>query len=435
MKNKLIAVLTLITLGVMGQGNSPFSIHGPGDLFGSNFNNNFSLAGIGASTSYSNQVNPLNPASYSDIKFTIGEVGVFSSTNKYELNGVSDTKNHTNLSGFALGFPLKNNWGMAFGITPYSKQNYSYYVADQLPDFSNVKYVYEGNGGVSNVFLGTGYKYKGISLGINGTFMFGRLEQVSKVKYSSDDFKSVRFQNYSNLKGFGFNSGIQYETALNEELFMQIGANLTLQSDLKTSNYQKSNYFTVNEVLNTNNEEITAEFHETTTITNTENVPTKGTITLPHNTQVGVTFGEKDYWTLSAEFAFSEWEEFALNNDNNELKNSNKFMLGGSIIPNIQALGKGNYWKSIKYNLGLKYGLSEVVYNSTQLPEYGINVGVSLPLRKFKYETETFGSMINLSLGYLHRGNGSASTINEDYLNINLSITLNDKWFIKRKFN
>jgi hypothetical protein len=435
MKNNLIAVFTILTIGLMGQGNSPFSIHGPGDVFGTNFNNNFSLAGIGASTSYTNQVNPLNPASYSDIKFTIGEVGVFSSTNKYQLNAVSDIKNHTNLSGFTLGFPLKNNWGMAFGINPYSKQNYNYFVSDQLADLSTVQYVYEGNGGISNVFLGTGYKYKGISLGVNGTFLFGRLEEISKVKYSNNEFKSVRFQDFSNVKGFGFNSGIQYETTLNEELFLKAGANFTLQSDFNTSNYTKSNYFIVTETLNTNNETITAEFHETDYITNTENVPSEGILILPQNMQAGFTVGEKDYWTLSAEFAFSEWENFSLNSSRNHLKNSQKFMLGGSIIPNIQALGKENYWKSIKYNFGLKYGLSEIVYNNDQLPEYGINLGLSLPLRKFKYETETFGSMVNLSVGYMHRGNGSSSSINEDYINLNLSITLNDKWFIKRKLN
>ena len=435
MKNNLIAVFTVLTIGLMGQGNSPFSIQGPGDVFGSNFNNNFSLAGIGASTSYTNQVNPLNPASYSDIKFTIGEVGVFSSTNKYQLDGISDTKNHTDLSGFTLGFPLKNNWGMAFGINPYSKQNYSYYISEQLADLSTVQYVYEGNGGISNVFLGTGYKHKGISLGVNGTFLFGRLEQVSKVKYSNGEYKSVRFQDFSNVKGFGFNSGIQYETSLNEDLFVKLGATFTLQSDFNTSNYSKSNYFIVTETLNSNNETVTAEFHESEKISDTENAPSEGTLTLPQNIQSGITIGEKDHWTLSAEYARSEWENYALNSYSNELRNSQKFMLGGSIIPNIQALGRDNYWKTIKYNFGLKYGISEVVYNDTQLPEYGINLGLSLPLRKFKYETETFGSMINLSLGYMHRGNGSSSSINEDYINLNLSITLNDKWFIKRKFN
>jgi hypothetical protein len=83
----------------------------------------------------------------------------------------------------------------------------------------------------------------------------------------------------------------------------------------------------------------------------------------------------------------------------------------------------------------MKYGMSQVVMNNEQLPEYGITLGLSLPLKKFKYETEKFGSMLNLSMGYMHRGNGSATSINEDYVTLNVSVTLNDKWFIKRKFN
>lgn len=435
MKNNLIAVFTVFTIGLMAQGNSPFSINGPGDVFGTNFNNNFSQAGIGASTKYHNQVNPLNPASYSAIKFTIGEIGVFSSTNIYQLNGISDTKNHTNLSGFTLGFPLGNNWGMAMGITPYSKQNYSYFIPVQLEDLSEVQYIYEGNGGLSNVFLGTGYKYKGISLGVNGTFLFGRLEETSKVRYNNDEFKSVRFQDFSNVKGFSWNTGVQYETDLNEELFITAGATYALQTEFSTSNHRKANYFSVTDIENSNGKVVSAEFHETDYIINTENTPTEGTLTLPQNVQAGVTIGEQDHWTLSLEAAFSEWENYSLNSSENILKNSRKVILGGSIIPNIQAQGKSNYWKSIKYNFGLKYGLSEVVYKNEQLPEYGINIGFNLPLRKFKYETETFGSMVNISLGYMHRGNGAATSINEDYLNLNLSIILNDKWFIKRKFN
>ena len=150
-------------------------------------------------------------------------------------------------------------------------------------------------------------------------------QKVSKVKYSNDEFNSVRFQNFSNLKGFGYNSGIQYETNLNEDLFIKIGGSLKLQSKLKTSNYERSNYFTTTKVLNSNNEEVSAEIHETTTITDTENASIKGNITLPKNIQFGFTIGKKNYWTLSAEFAFSEWEKFALNSYDNELKNSNKF--------------------------------------------------------------------------------------------------------------
>ncbi len=433
MKNNLIAVFTVFTISLMGQGNSPFSINGPGDIFGTNFNNNFSQAGIGASTRYNNQINPLNPASYSAVRFTIGEIGVFSSTNTYQENGISDTKNHTNLSGFTLGFPLGNNWGMAMGINPYSKQNYSYFITD--PGITGVDYIYEANGGLSNVFLGTGYKYKGISLGVNGTFLFGRLEEVSKVKYSDDEFKSVRFQNFSNVKGFSWNTGIQYDIDLNEELFFTAGASYALQAKFNTSNHLKANYFSVADIENSNGDIVSAEFHETEHIIDEENTPTEGTLILPQNIQAGITIGEQDNWTLSLETAFSEWENYSLNSSKNTLKNSRKIILGGSIIPNIQALGKSNYWKSIKYNFGLKYGLSQVVHNNEQLPEYGINFGLNLPLKKFKYETETFGSMVNISIGYMHRGNNASTSINEDYINLNLSIILNDKWFIKRKFN
>jgi hypothetical protein len=57
-----------------------------------------------------------------------------------------------------------------------------------------------------------------------------------------------------------------------------------------------------------------------------------------------------------------------------------------------------------------------------------------MPLKKFKYQTETFGSSIYLSFGYLHRGNSNIN-IQEDFLNINASVVFNDKWFVKRKFN
>lgn len=435
MKNNLLAVFTAFTLGLMGQGNSPFSVNGPGDIFGSNYNSNFSLAGIGASTRYHNQINPLNPASYSAIRYTIGEVGVFSSTNQFQLNGVSDTKNHTDLSGFALGFPLAKNWGMAMGINPYSKKNYSYFIEDQLSDLSDVQYLYEGNGSLANVFLGTGYSYKGVSLGVNGTFLFGTLNDVSKVKYENQDYQNVRFQNFTNIKGFNWNTGIQYETQLNEDLYLTFGATYTIESTYTTSNYIKSNYFIVADVENANNEFVSQEVHESENITNTENAPSEGDITLPQNIQSGITIGKKDYWSVSAELAFSEWEKFALNSDENVLKNSRKIIIGGSIIPNSQALGRINYWKSIQYNLGLKYGLSEVAFNNEQLPEYGINLGFNLPLKKFKFETETFASMINVGIGYMHRGNGSTSSLNEDYINLNLSITLNDKWFVKRKLD
>lgn len=435
MKNKIFIALTCLTTVILGQGNSPFSQFGPGSTFGSHFNSNFSLAGIGASTASANQINGLNPASYSKIKFTTGEVGLFSSNNWYTLNGITDSKNHTSLSKFGMAFPLMKDWGFGFGLQPYSKLNYSFSVNDVLQDLSTVDYIYEGSGGLNTAFLGTGYSYKGFSLGVNGEFVFGRLNNITKVKYANSEFNSVRFQNFNNVAAFNWNTGVQYDFEVNEDVFGKFGATYQIESAMNTSAYTKANYFVVDQTTNTNNEEVEGEFHNSELIIDTENAPSEGTLVLPQRIQAGITIGKADAWTLSAEYSLQEWSKFSLNGQENTLVNEHFFMLGGSIIPNSQALGKENYWKSIEYNFGLKYGMSKIIYNDNQLPEYGINLGCRLPLKKFKYETEKFGSYINFSIGYLHRGNGSSSSINEDYLNLNIGVTLNDKWFIKRKFN
>lgn len=438
MKYKIALIFAVVSTLSFGQGNSPFSMNGIGDIFGSNFSTNFSKSGIGASTAAKNQINPLNPASYSKIKFTLGEVGVFSSNNWYSQNGLTDSKNHTNLAGFGLGFPLANNWGMAFGLQPYSKQNYSFTINEQLSDLSNVDYLYEGSGGLSKVFLGTGYSIKNLSIGVNGSFLFGRLDQTSKVKYDNTEFKSVRFQNFTNVYGFGGNAGLQYELRVNEDLFAILGATYSLENGFinTAKSYTKSNYFTVGDIVNTNNETVSAEFHETEYIIDTETTPTEGSLTLPQSLQTGITIGKKGVWNLSAEYVYSNWSEMSLNNQPSLLGNAQKIIIGGYIIPNDQAIARENYWKSIQYNFGLNYGKSEVIFNGMQLPEYGINIGFGFPLRKFKYETEKFGSFVNIGFGYKHRGDNSiSSSFNEDYFNLNVSVTLNDKWFIKRKFN
>ena len=125
--------------------------------------------------------------------------------------------------------------------------------------------------------------------------------------------------------------------------------------------------------------------------------------------------------------------EFLLNGVSSNFNEANTIMLGGSIIPNKKALGRSNYWKTTTYNFGLQLGNSGIEMKNEELNEFGINFGFGFPLKKFKYQTETFGSSIFLSFGYLNRFNENLG-VSENYLNINASVVLNDKWFIKRKF-
>jgi hypothetical protein len=60
--------------------------------------------------------------------------------------------------------------------------------------------------------------------------------------------------------------------------------------------------------------------------------------------------------------------------------------------------------------------------------EFGISFGVGLPMgRKF--------SNINIGFEYGSKGTTNSNLVKENFFNINLSLSFNDKWFQKRKID
>lgn len=417
------------------QGNSPFSQYGPGDFYSSNFQSNFSRGGIGASSISANTLNPTNPSSYSQITLTTGETGIYSSTNLIFSEESSSYFTMANLSSFGLGLPLKKGMGIAFGLTPYSKQNYDYFFSDTLADNTPAKYKYSGDGGLSKFFLGYGIKLKNLSFGFNGHYIFGRLNSINKVKYPTDNllvFNSLRIINYSNVNGFGFNTGLQYCIKYSNENYINTGVAFELGKKYTTSNYAVGNYF--NEQTHALNPELgLVEIHNTENIIDTRDSPVEGQIILPSQLQFGISVGKYEKWETSLELKYNDFSTYQLNGEISNLKDKNTIILGGRIVPNSKALGKSNYWKTITYNIGGFFGNSGYHINNNESKEIGINFALGLPMKKFKFQTETFGSSVYLGFGYLNRSN-TAADFYENFLNINASIVLNDKWFIKRKF-
>ena len=175
------------------------------------------------------------------------------------------------------------------------------------------------------------------------------------------------------------------------------------------------------------------EINNTENIIDTRETPIEGQITLPSQIQFGFSTGKYQNWETSLEFRHNDFSNYQINNEISSMKDKNTIIVGGRIVPNAKALGKSNYWKTITYNFGGFFGNSGYHINNNELNEIGISFAFGLPMKKFKYQTETFGSSIFLGFGYTNRSNAKED-FHENFLNINASIILNDKWFIKRKF-
>ena len=113
-----------------------------------------------------------------------------------------------------------------------------------------------------------------------------------------------------------------------------------------------------------------------------------------------------------------------MNIKNVDYRDSNSLAIGGYIIPDSSSLI--SYWKRIKYRFGIKNEKKSIIVNNLPINHFSLKLGVGLPIAGL--------SKANLGLELGKIGNDD-NLIKENYFALRLGLSLNDVWFIKRKFN
>jgi hypothetical protein len=80
----------------------------------------------------------------------------------------------------------------------------------------------------------------------------------------------------------------------------------------------------------------------------------------------------------------------------------------------------------VAYRAGFNYKKLGLVIRDTEINEYGISFGVSLPIGLRL-------SNVNLGFEIGKRGTTDNNLVKENFYNFRLSLSLNDKWFKKQK--
>ena len=100
--------------------------------------------------------------------------------------------------------------------------------------------------------------------------------------------------------------------------------------------------------------------------------------------------------------------------------------LGGFYIPKYNSVT--SYWQKVNYRAGFRYEESGIVIENEAINEFGISFGLGLPAGRLF-------SNANVGFEYGQRGTTNANLVEETFLNVYLSFSLNDIWFQKAKFN
>lgn len=393
--------------------SSPYSFYGIGETKFSGTLENRSMAGLSIAQD-STHINLQNPASYANLRWTAFTLGAGSSYTTQKTTTNSAVAKKTTLDYLALGIPMKK-FGAAFGLIPYSSVGYR--IQNNATDITQNNKRFNGWGGLNRVFLGFGYKITANwNVGVNAYYNFGKI-QTNSLEFIPFVPIGSRELNVATLSGLNYNIGMMYKTKINKKLSLFSSLYYTPSSTLKSENTR-------------NIETVSYNSNFDLQVVDTLRVQTSQTdLKLPQKWSFGAGVGDSKKWLVGAEISLQDVGELSNNYntiDNVTYEKYRKYSVGGFYTPNSNPYS--SYIKRITYRAGLKYEKTGLIINSQSINDVGMTFGAGLPVA---------GSLSNVNVGFElgKKGTTIANLVQENYFVLNFSFSLNDKWFVKRKFN
>ncbi len=389
--------------------SSPYSYFGIGETKLKGSPEQRAMGGLGILPD-STHINLLNPASYSTLKLTAISISGGTTFNKMSSDQESATSQRTSLDYLAIGIPM-GKFGAVLGLNPQTAVGYRIQTTSEDNTTINRS---EGEGGSNRVFLGGAYQITPkLSVGFDANYNFGTIETTNDI-YLASTLYSTRVRNNLGLSGFNFNLGLMYRTKIKEKYDIYTSATYSPSYTMDITRNKNAGTLMMTSSGSSYDDYI--EFSEE-----------KESYTMPSKVSLGAGIGVLRKWFVGAEFAHIEKSPFStpLSGGGATLdnKNATRLSLGGYYIPKHNSFT--NYFNRVTYRVGFRYENTGLVVNNQTINDMGVSAGLGLPIG-------SGFSDLTFAFEYGQRGTKSAGLVQENYFNINIGLTITDRWF--RKF-
>ena len=436
-KRLVVICIAIISSSAFAQDGSasPYSFYGIGSLKFKGTVENRSMGGLGVYLD-SIHINLRNPAAYvgkniegypfdnetRPVKFAVA--GSTSDVTLKSNSGDAET-NSTTFDYLALSVPI-GKFGFGFGLMPFTSVGYKLDDVNDDGDFINR---FEGDGGINKVFAGFGYKISDkLSAGVDINYNFGNIQNSAIAFAYTPEGDLVQYQtredNRSDLSGLNLNFGLSYKTMISDKLELSTTMTYTPQSKLSSTNERSFSTIVINTENNAQGTINTSEVDlDAQNLRNTK-------LTLPSRLSFGAGLGKPKSWFVGAEYTTQNTSDFSnpiFNNSISSFENASQIALGGFYIPNYNAFS--GYFKRVVYRAGINFANSGLVIKDESIKEFGISFGLGLPVgNRSLFSNANFGFEIG------QRGTTDKNLIQENFVNFNVSLSLNDLWFKQKKY-
>lgn len=435
----LIAFLTITTVILAQQvgSNSPYGRYGFGVLSNPALGASEAMGGISYGLRRSQQVNPGNPASYSELDSLtfIFDLGVSA-----QLSSMSDGVNsrdfyNGNLDYIALQFPLFRNMGGSMGLLPYSKVGYNFGNRRSLSDIQYLE-TYRGTGGLSQVYFGAAWEpFKSLSIGANVSYLFGNFSHSRISTPVTSNALISEGKNRLSIRELKYDLGLQYSYNISNTKSITFGAVYSPQITTKADVYSS--------VMNYTSDPYQSPNLEPVQIISSDTLSGEG-FQIPQTFGAGLTYQTENF-LVGVDGTYQLWKNSAYSSqldgltDNNRYNDLYRINAGAEYV--IDPYSQ-NFFNRIRFRGGISYSNSYInvsVSNpeSSQnigmgsFNEYGINIGLGLPFHDLR---TGHLSMLNIGFGYSRQDPNSQFMVGQDMFKISVNMNVNELWFFKRQF-
>lgn len=405
---------------------SPFSTFGIGEYYGNALIHNQGMGGVGLSNPQFWYLNNQNPALLVYNNFTVFEAGIIGESRTVRAETTSERTRSGNLNYLAVAFPIRprnypakmQRWTTSLGLMPFTNVDYGLeYTDDVIGNGSPITVTEEGSGGLTQFYWSNGVRItRELAVGLKASYLFGSLvnDFTASLNETSQPVPyRISMNEKTYITDFSFSAGISFSKDSlwrGNDYRLSFGAIYGFGSDLKARRTDKFLRQT-----------LSGDLIDSVTLATLH-----GNLYIPQEFGLGISLAKRSKWSVGADIRYQDWSAFrSINSEDEEgLVKSWSAAIGGELTPDAFAVK--NYLNRITYRAGLSYETSPFLANGQEVRDFGINFGFSLP---------TGRSSIDLAFKAGKRGNRSENILEENYFKLYFGLTLNEQWFIKRKFD
>lgn len=407
-------IMGAVAANAQSSTNSPYTRYGLGELSDQAFAHNAAMGGIGYALRSSEQINVMNPASYSavDSLSFMFDIGMGLKSSNYQENGYKTNAKNASFDYLAMQFRLYPRVGFAVGFTPYSNVGYKFSRTSDIENSDDVTLTntFYGDGGLQQIFGGIGFKIlDNLSIGANVGYLYGEIDYQTLATLSNGGDQTTTYNNIS-INSYIANFGLQYTQKLSKTDKVTLGLVYGLGHDLKSTETKG-----IQVTDGSSYSELTEE-----TI--------KDSYGIPSTFGAGLTWQHKQNLTVGADYTLQQFENVKYDNSTDFYKNRTRIGAGIEYMPSLYGR---NYLSRIRYRAGAYYSSSYM-----KLPEYdgpkewGVSAGFGLPLHLFQRNT-----VLSITGQYVRVLPSVKGMLSENRFVLKLGLTFNEHWFMKWRVN